>query len=443
MLALQCFIAFIEQQKLFQENEEILLGVSGGKDSVLMTHFFKLAGYRFGIAHCNFNLRGAEAQRDELFVKLLADELDVPYHVVHFDTKTYAEQHRISIQMAARDLRYQWFDEIAQEHTYHYIALAQHQNDAIETLLLNLTRGTGIAGLHGILPKRNQFIRPLLFLNRNEIDEIIEAQKWPYVEDSSNLSDKYARNKIRLNVVPHLQEINPKLEETFAQNIQRFAEIETFLNLQVDQIRLSVFHQKEGYISMDKNQIKNLNPQKLLCYELLKPYHFSAAVVEEILNALDSQAGTVFMSNTHQVTIDRMQLVLSEKDVVQQDMLLIHGVGNYVLNHFYQLHFSLTDKVEFEKLDTKAYIDADQLIFPLVIRYRQVGDSFKPLGMKGFKKLSDFFVDKKVPLPEKSKIPLLVNGNGEIIWVVRMKQDERYKLSENTKKVAIFELLNL
>lgn len=228
MLPLKQFQDFIEQQQLFVRANKILLAVSGGKDSVLMLHLFKAIGIDIGVAHCNFNLRADEAQRDESFVGLLAKNLGLPFYVTHFDTKKYAAENKISTQMAARDLRYNWFEEIRHKEGYDYIALAQHQNDAVETVLINLTRGTGISGLHGILPKRDLLIRPLLFLNRQQIDEIVKTNHIDFVEDSSNASTNYTRNKIRLQVVPHLQEINPNLEKTFAENISRFAQLETF-----------------------------------------------------------------------------------------------------------------------------------------------------------------------------------------------------------------------
>ena len=443
MLPLQQFTDYITQQQLFQPNDRILLAVSGGKDSVLMVQLFKLAGYQFGIAHCNFNLRGTEAQRDETFVKLLAEELEVPFHIAHFDTKAFAQQHKISIQMAARQLRYEWFDQLAANNSYTAIALAHHQNDAVETVLLNLVRGTGIGGMHGILPKRDQLIRPLLFLSRQEIDRLIASHHIPYVEDSSNTSSKYARNKIRLEVVPHLREINPNLEETFVQNMHRFAQTETLLQQVVAQTKATLFRQQGRNVYLQIEAIQQLQPQALLMFELLKPFHFTASVVNEILQSLHKQSGTSFYSHSHSATLNRGALVISPKEQIINELYYLHGEGAQKLAYGNAISFTLENDVRFETAKMKAFADANLLVFPLVIRYKQNGDSFKPLGMKGFKKLSDFFVDEKVPLTEKNKIPLVINGNGEIIWVAGMRQDERYKVTSRTKKVAIFELLNL
>ncbi|WAC42356.1 tRNA lysidine(34) synthetase TilS [Pedobacter sp. SL55] len=442
MLPLQQFTDYISQHQLFEKNNHVLLAVSGGKDSVLMAQLFKLAGFNFSIAHCNFNLRANEAQRDEAFVKLLAEGFGVPFHIVHFDTKAFAEQHHISTQMAARQLRYNWFEELRVKHNYQYVAVAHHQNDAIETVLLNLVRGTGISGMHGILPKRGHLIRPLLFLSRQEIDDIVASNNFSFVEDSSNQSSKYARNKIRLNVIPHLREINPKLEETFAENIHRFAETEILLQRVVAETRKKIFREEQGNVTIDIGAIMNLQPRKLLLFELLKPLNFTAAVVDEILNALGKQSGTSFYSRSHRLTIDRARLIISLTAEQEQELSYLHGEGSLRLPNGL-LTLSVSENLNFKSDKNFAYLDANLLIFPLVLRSRQPGDRFKPLGMKSFKKLSDFFVDEKVPLPQKDKVPLLLNGNGDLLWVVGMRQDERYKVSATTKKVAIFELSNL
>ncbi len=442
MLPVQQFTDYISQHQLFEKTDHVLLAVSGGKDSVLMAQLFKLAGFHFSIAHCNFNLRADETQRDEAFVRLLADELQVPFHVIHFDTKAFAEQEGISTQMAARQLRYHWFEEVRTQYNYQCIAVAHHQNDAIETVLFNLVRGTGISGMHGILPKRGSIIRPILFLSRQQIDELIDELSFPYVEDSSNQSSKYARNKIRLNVVPYLKEINPNLEETFAQNINRFAETEALLQLVVTQTRERIFQKEGDLISIEIAEVSKLNPQKLLLFELLKPFGFSDAVVNEVLSSLDKQSGTSFYSNTHRITIDRERLIISSSDKNGEELNYLHGEGAVVLGDA-TLLLSISENINFKADKNLAYIDANLLIFPLVIRYKQDGDKFKPLGMKSFKKLSNFFVDEKVPLPQKEKVPLLINGNGEMVWVMGMRQDERYKVSATTKKVAIFELSKL
>jgi tRNA(Ile)-lysidine synthase len=440
MLPLQQFRDFIEQQKLFVQGNRILLAVSGGKDSVLMLHLFKAIGVDVGIAHCNFNLRADEAQRDESFVALLAKNLELPFYVTHFDTKKYAAENKISTQMAARDLRYNWFEEIRVKERYDYIALAQHQNDAVETVLINLTRGTGISGLHGILPKRDRLIRPLLFLNRKQIEEMVRNNNFDFVEDSSNASTNYTRNKIRLQVVPHLQEINPNLEKTFAENISRFAELETFLNVQVQKLESKILNKRADGIYIPLDEIAKLNPQKLLLYELLKAFGFGENVVQEILDSLKALSGTHFFSSTHQAIINRRDLVIVEKNTSVTSNQFIHPTTEKIAFGNDEISLRFTDEVKFEVNLNKAYVNADKLIFPLVLRNWQNGDKFIPLGMRNPKKVSDYFIDEKVPLHLKSTTPILINGNGEIVWIAGMRQDNRYKLTTATKKVAIFEL---
>lgn len=445
MLPLQNFKTYIEQHALFNSKDKILLAVSGGKDSVLMAHLFKLSGFNFGIAHCNFNLRADESQRDEAFVKLLALTLEVPFFVTHFNTKEFAVSHKVSTQMAARTLRYGWFEELRQREQYDYIALAQHQDDAVETVLLNLTRGTGIAGLHGILPKRDRLIRPLLFLSSGDIAHIISKQQIEYVEDSSNLSTNYARNKIRLNVIPHLKEINPGLDETFRNNIQRFADTELVLQQVVSSLSEKIVKKRQGKFYLSITEVKALNPKQLLLFELLRPFGFLEPVVAELLAGLDKQSGTTFFSHSHKIVIDRKHLIIDRLD----DHL---GLAKNVLIHPDQekaeflnseITFRSSTDLNFERNSSIAYVDTDKLIFPLVLRSWQNGDKFKPIGMDRYKKLSDFFIDEKVPLTDKGQVPVLVNGNGEIIWIAGLRQDNRYKLTENTRLVTIFELSHL
>lgn len=441
MFPLQQFTNFIKTNALFVKQDRILLAVSGGKDSVLMAQLFKLAGYQFSIAHCNFNLRADESQRDENFVKLLAAVLSVPFYVKHFDTKAYANGKHISTQMAARDLRYQWFEALRVEKNYTYIAVAHHQNDSIETLLLNLTRGTGISGMHGILPKRDKIIRPLLFLSRLQIDQIVNENNIDYVEDSSNETAKYARNKIRLNVIPQLREINPNLEETFAQNIARFAETEEVLTQVVAEARKRIVRTENGNFYLSIAEIEQLKPIKLLLFELLKPFSFSTIVVDELIESLNKQSGTSFYSATHRATIDRTDLLVSPIIIQHEERHhFMHSTDQSVKIENQQISIFNTESLLVEANLNKAFVDIDKLIFPLIIRFKQNGDKFMPLGMHHYKKLSDFLIDNKVPLPEKEKIPLLVNGNGEIIWVAGLRQDNRYKVTGTTKKVAIFEL---
>jgi len=439
MLPLKPFNDYIRQNSLFSPEQRILLAVSGGKDSVLMVHFFKQSGIDFGIAHCNFGLRGAESQRDEHFVRGLAALMEVPVFVTQFATKTYASAHQISTQMAARDLRYRWFEEIRGANGFDYIAVAHHQGDVVETVLLNLIRGTGIAGLHGILSKSNFLIRPMLFLSRSGIDELIDKYSIDFVEDSSNLSGNYARNKLRLDVIPKLKELNPNLEHTFEQNVRRFAAAEIVLQQRVDQLRSEICAIQNDGMRISLEKIKDLHPQAFLLFEILKEYDFTEAVTNEIAEALNKQSGTSFYSATHRVTIDRAELLVTKIPGEISRVLQIHQTDTEIHLGDRQIHISWADGSDFEKNVNKAFVDTEKLIFPLVLRTWFRGDRFMPLGMKRYKNLSDFFIDQKVPLPQKEHIPILVNGNGDIVWVAGLRQDNRYKVTATTKKVAIFE----
>ncbi|WP_461448832.1 tRNA lysidine(34) synthetase TilS [Mucilaginibacter sp.] len=441
MLPLKQFTDFIEQNKLFTPGGKVVAAVSGGMDSVLMAHLLKGSGYNFSIAHCNFQLRGDEAIADQEFCKNLAQQLDVEYHTIEFDTHTYAAENKISIQMAARELRYQWFQQIKQQHGYDVIALAHHQNDTIETILLNLTRGTGIAGLHGILPKNGDLVRPLLFLKRDDIQRIIAKNDIGFVEDSSNTSTKYARNKIRHEVIPRLKELNPSLEKTFENNLQHFRELEILLEMRVAELKKDAFIEKNGEIYIALSAIKTLHPKRLLLFGLLQPYGFNETTIDNLIAALDKHSGRVFESLDHKLILDRDRIILIKKKN-NPVAVRINPNDREVNYHNYKVTLLHDDSPLIVKDNPLAVsIDAELLIYPLIIRRWQQSDFFYPLGMKTRKKLSDLFVDQKIPVHQKSQVPLLVNGNGEIIWVAGYRSSERYKVSKNTKKVTIFELI--
>ncbi len=442
MDALNRLIPFIKQHALFLPEERILLAVSGGRDSVLMAHLFNEAGFNFGIAHCNFSLRGEESKKDEQFVSDLATELDVPFFTTLFDTVEYSQQHRISIQMAARDLRYQWLEEIRSDFDYQYIAIAQHQNDVMETMLLNLTRGTGIAGMHGILPKKGKVIRPLLFLSREEIDKIYREKGLLYREDSSNKSNKYARNKIRLEVIPVLKELNPSLEQTFEANRKRFEELEVLLENHLNELKAGLFKETgTGEYEISLQDLKKLDPMDTLLYGLFHPFGFTESVLHDFKSSWNGTPGKVFSSVSYDINLDRNKVLLSKRKNNIQDHTYIDetttslewGGKAFKSSSVPSEHFSLINEAYVAQLDFAL------LKFPLALRRWKDGDHFQPLGVRGKKKLSDFFIEQKVPLSLKHEIGILENGNGDIIWIAGFRIDERYKITANTKKVFIFE----
>jgi len=444
MLPVKLFTDFIDQNNLFGHRSKILAAVSGGMDSVLMVHLLQSAGFNFGIAHCNFQLRGDESSGDQEFCRSLAEKLQAPFHSIKFDTLRYGADEKISTQMAARDLRYEWFEEVRQQSGYSVIALAHHQNDAIETILLNLIRGTGIAGLHGILPKNGVLVRPLLFLGRKEIKNMIIENGLDYVEDSSNASVKYARNKIRLEVIPKLKELNPALEQTFEKNLQHFRQLETLLEQTVAGLKKDLFVFDGEEIHLPLAALKKLAPQKLLLFNILQEFGVNETIVDDLISSLNKHPGRVFETAGFRLILDREQLIISKNNPTEDEGILIRREDHEQDYPGYKMSILHDDSPLIIKNNPLAVaVDTDLLIYPLTLRPWQQGDHFYPLGMKGNKKISDFFIGQKVPLHQKNQIPLLINGNGEVIWVGGYRPDERYKVSKETKKVTIFELMKI
>ncbi|CAM3920919.1 tRNA lysidine(34) synthetase TilS [Mucilaginibacter galii] len=442
MLPVERFTAFIKQNQLFTPQEQVLAAVSGGMDSVLMVHLLKAAGYNFAIAHCNFQLRSTEAIADQEFCRQLAQQLQVPFYTTDFDTAGFAREQKVSIQMAARELRYRWFKQLSQQHQYTAVALAHHQNDTIETILLNLTRGTGIAGLHGILSKNNLWVRPLMFITRAEIEGLIVQHQLAYVEDSSNASTKYARNKLRHEVVPKLKELNPNLEQTFERNLHHFRELELLLQQQLAMVKKDLWVVQDNEVHLPLAGLRNLYPQRLLLVGLLKEYGFNETSIDGLIASLNKHSGRVFESLTHTLLLDRDKLILKPKAPNSPEPVQIYETDELVNFGNHKLKIVPTNELNHAYANAnQAITDAGLLIYPLMLRTWQQGDYFVPLGMNTRKKLSDFFINQKIQLHQKTQIPLLVNGNGEVIWIAGYRLSNRYKLTPQTKKVTIFELL--
>ncbi len=426
---------FIQEYQLCEKSDRILLTVSGGKDSMLMADLFVRLGYNVIIAHCNFNLRGEASDLDEELVRRYAEAVHVPFYVRHFDTETYASTHRISIQMAARELRYLWFDDLVQELACDRIAIAHHMNDNIETVFLNLSRGTGLLGLQGILPKRGKLIRPLLFLTAAEIEQYVKLNQIVYRDDASNFSTKYARNKIRIDIISKFKEIQPEFEHVFEQNIQNFRDSYQLLQSFVEPIRQDLFQAHQGLIYIQKEKLYPHLKNLPLCYELFAPYSFAKNILQDLIDCWDKESGRIFESSTHTLLLDREELILQPNKIAEKEEIIISIEDKEIKWMNYRFEISVADEISFSNTKEKAYIDFDKLIFPLRIRSWQEGDVFIPLGMNGKKKLSDFFINQKLNIYEKSTVPILVNGNGEIIWIAKWRMDNRYKITENTKKV--------
>ena len=417
---------------------KILLALSGGLDSVALLHLFHLSGFSFEVAHCNFNLRAEESDADEKFVIDLCASLNIPLHIKQFNTEAFAKDNGISIQMAARDLRYSWFEEIRKSNQVDYIATAHHQDDQIETVLLNLSRGTGLKGMHGILAKHETVIRPLLFCDRQALALWIKDNKFLYREDSSNASVKYSRNKLRHKVLPVLKEINASLGATMQQNVERFEASHQNLSFFYEKERASILSAKEDEITINLLEIRKLPSPVDALFHYLSVYGFSDwKAIEQQLN---SDSGKIISSKSHQLLKDRNTLILKEIPISHDEEYLIQDATSFISEPI-NLKFECLQMENFKlvKDSTIAALDYDKLDFPLTLRKWRKGDVFHPLGMRGKKKLSDFFIDKKLSVFEKQNT-WIVCTNDKIVWVVGARIDERFKLVENSQKVYLVKL---
>jgi len=432
---LQRFCQFIADNRLFSKEDKILITVSGGMDSVTLSDLFHKAGYNFGIAHCNFGLRAEESDEDEAFVKKLAKKYKVPCYTEQFETQVFADKEKISIQMAARQLRYRWFEELRKKEGYAYIATAHQAGDVLETVLLNIVRGTGIAGMNGIRAKTGHLVRPLLFADREDIKEYMAEHQLGWREDSSNESTKYQRNYLRHEVVPLLKTLNPNIEHTLQTSVQRTGAAERVFRNYIDNLKTRVWEEDKEAIYIKENLLPEADRAALL-YELLIDCNFSFADVKSIVAT--EVTGKIIESPTHVLAKDRERLTLTPKSLGEY-------VSSYIAEGQTELHeknlrlkITSVDITKF-KLDTEANtacLDYDKLIFPLQLRRWKDGDWFCPLGMNKKKKVSDFLIDSKVAVNLKDKVYVLCSA-GSIVWVVGRRVDERYKISDKTKTVLV------
>jgi tRNA(Ile)-lysidine synthase len=429
-------LEYVNKQKLFQPDESILLTVSGGIDSVALMHLFQAAGFNFAVAHCNFQLRGTESDEDEAFVRDLSDKFEVRIFVKHFDTAAHAKKHGISIQMAARELRRSWFEDILANNDFSKIATAHHLNDSLETAIFNLAKGTGIAGLQGILPVNGRYIRPLLFASRAMIRDYVSENQIKWREDRSNISTKYARNKIRHDIIPELKKINPNLEFTFAETSEKIvATTQLFRAAISDQINAVVRKAGDRY-EIDKNKLGQSSQPGILLHEFLVEFGFNYKQAKDIVASLERQPGKVFLSENYQLVMDREFLFLTRSEAGHSEEVLIDQNVSSVQYHQNKLDFELLgiDKFKMDADKNVAFIDLDLLKFPLKIRTWKRGDFFYPLGMTHKKKVSDFMIDEKIPVNLKNQIVTIFSGE-DLVWIVGRRIDNRYKITKQTRNI--------
>lgn len=434
MLFVQRFRNYIEQHELMLPSDKILVGVSGGIDSIVLCELMAMTGVNFGIAHFNFMLRGEEADMDEKFVIDLAKKYNVPFFSKHYNAQNYASEQKVSVQMAARELRYDWFEELRQTHAYNYVAVASHQGDEIETVLLNLIKGTGLAGLHGIYPKRGAIIRPLLFANREEIREFAADHVIMFREDSSNASMKYVRNKIRHRVIPVLNEINPSLTETFSHTIAHIREAESFIKYQIHSLQL-IENDVDG-MRINVSKLTGNPFAEFVLFEILKDYGFSRDNTNDMLAPHATVSGQRYEAPFYEANLSRGQLFIRQKMALQVAQPIQIEEATKVAEGY---SFEVKNYSDFTLIrdNTIAILDWDKLNFPLTLRSWQQGDKFIPLGMVGYKKISDLLTDLKLNTFQKQNIKVIEDATQNIVWVVGVRIDDRYKIGENTKSVYL------
>jgi len=429
------FRKYIEDNHLFGTHDSILMAVSGGIDSMVMSHLFLTGGYTAGIAHCNYCLRGEESDRDEEFVRKYAEDNSITFFSQKFDTKEYAKKYRMSVQMAARDLRYTWFERLRKKHGYNYTAVGHNMNDNIETLLINLTRGTGITGLTGMKPVSGKIVRPLLFATREAITSYGKLKNISFREDQSNLETKYTRNKIRNLIIPVLKEINPSVEYAIDDTARRLSETDEIISHYINDLRarLSVTEQKTTGFSIVK--LKGYLNNSTIIYELFKPFGITGQTVKDLIKVLHGDPGGQIFTTTHRFIRDRTDLIITPSGAKPEVSVEIRDINEFI-------NFPLISTVEIVDIGPDFRITEDPLIteldlemvsFPFIIRTWKKGDYFFPLGMKTKKKLSDYFIDRKFSLDRKEDTLLLESG-GMIAWIIGERIDDRFRIKETTSK---------
>lgn len=439
------FIDYIQNHQLFQLfRDRLLIAVSGGIDSCVLVDLCHKIGLQFGIAHCNFQLRGTDADEDATFVKQWAKQLNVPYHQVAFETADLAEAQKKSIQVMARELRYQWLEQIREEEGYQYILTAHHHNDAIETLLINLAAGCGIRGLHGILPKQGTVIRPLLFAHQQAIEDYAEVQQINYREDSSNKDTKYVRNALRHLVIPPLKKLNPLLEQTFEANFERFRAAEALYDYALVDLKQKLTQQKGEQLWINIQELRKAPAPQTVLYELLKPYGFRPKLVQKIFYRWQENSGALYSSPSHQILRNRQNWIVrplknaaaATPKVLQTWERPEAKAGRLSLEQ-QTIHWEYQNRPQDWQLEpTQIYLDPEQLSWPLHCRHWQAGDQFQPFGFSGrHQKVAKYFKDKKLNRYEKEAIWLLCDAQDQIIWIVGHRLDERFRVGPNAKTI--------
>ncbi|HEY0299044.1 MAG TPA: tRNA lysidine(34) synthetase TilS [Arachidicoccus sp.] len=436
------FLPRLQQAFPYVSNKhtKLLLAVSGGVDSVVLTDLFAKAGFDFVMAHCNFHLRAQESDRDENFVRSLAEKYQKQIFIQHFDTQKIAEEQKTSIEETARNLRYDWFSALLNDENIFpqslqnkFIVTAHHANDSIETLLMNFFRGTGISGLHGIPSRNANVIRPLLFAKREDIKLYAEENSLIWAEDSSNQYEKYTRNFFRLNFLPNIQQYFPQTEDNLLNNIERFKEVETLYKQSVETNKKKLLRQKGNEFFIPVLLLQKTPAQQTMLWEILKNFSFSQAQIPEVIKLSDAISGAHTDSSTHRIFKNRAHLVITPLSHKSSQQILIEKSDKKIAFENGMIAISsFENNIGIDKNPNVALLDTKDIVFPLLLRKWKEGDYFYPLGMKKKKKLSRFFIDQKLSLSQKENV-WVIESNKRIVWIAGMRIDDRFKISSATK----------
>lgn len=427
---------YIEEEKLFHPKDYILVALSGGADSVALLLILNELNYKCAALHCNFHLRGDESDRDEAFVTELCKKYNIPLFKTSFDTVSFAKKEKISTEMAARNLRYNWFEKMRSQLNANHIAVAHHADDAIETFMINLSRGTGIHGLTGIRLRNNYIVRPLLCLGRHEIISFLSALGQSHVEDSTNAENIFTRNKYRNIIIPEFEKVNPAFKKNAYETINNIAMAEAFIRSQIKKIENEIVEKKEeGELRIAIQSLHLYGNERFILFEILQAYGFTPSSIEDIAGGLDGESGKIYFSKEYRLIKDRTHLILQPYKGKDNNSFIISCIADFsTIPIIIKAESLKTEETEIEKDKSFCYMDADKIEFPLLLRHWQEGDFFVPFGMKGKKKLSDYFSDHHFSIIEKEKTWIL-SKEDKILWIVGERTDDRFKITADTKQI--------
>ena len=434
---------FIRRKRLLCHNCLYLVALSGGADSVALLLMLKKLGYHIEAVHCNFHLRGKESDRDETFVKNLCLSNNIILHLCHFDTETYAETHKVSIEMAARELRYNYFDQLRKDISADGICVAHHRDDSVETFLMNVIRGTGINGLTGIRPLNGFIIRPFLCISRLDIEDYLDKLGQEYVTDSTNLINDVTRNKIRLDIIPLLKTINPSVSSNIEKTIERIADMLPLINNSLSSIIKRATLREEPYLEVSIEEILKSDAPENVLFTIMNRYCFTPAQVEQVFSNMTSGPGKIYSSKSHDLVIDRTSFIITEhisdprQMVLPEDGIYIYDENNKIAIR----HDSYIMNQDLKCKSTEVLFDFEKIKFPLIVRGVHEGDKFVPFGMKGTKLLSDFMTDTKMNFVEKKKQLILTDGNDNILWIIGRRATNKFRVTDSTKELLHISIL--